>query len=400
MEGLLASRRRRVAAGLLALHVLVPLATIAQPGFGRDAASRYGDSGRFFALATADGVPGRDFRAEYPPLAVVGMRALGGRDVRDFSVRLAVVEWAADAAIALVLVGLGGTDAALVYLALSALFLPFLLGVFDLAVVAIALGAVALAQRRPRLGGVLLAVSAFVKPFGVLLLPAVGSSDFGMRCSGADGAREQRKRVRAAWAASAATLIGGGLAWFAWSGRRGVLDVATYRASRGWHVESTPGVLLAVLGRRSGRMEQGALRIGAPPAWAGALIVGSTLVAILLWWGYAMRRPGRPEVGALGAFAIWFLGATLLSPQFIAWFLPLVALAYVRGARRVATAGAVVVGLSVARLAIHAEDTAAVRVLVAVRVVALVAVIVAAARELDGRNADAPPAGAPLAVPS
>lgn len=369
-----ATWRRRALIVLVAAHVLLPVVVMTRPGFGHDNDARRGDTARYLAIGEAGGTPGRDFAVEYPPLAVLGMRALATNGLHGLVARNTVVQWAADGALAVALLALGGETALLAYLALSVLLLPFLLGEFDLFVVALAVVGLAVAHRRAIGGGALVAASAFVKPFTLVVVPIL--------------AVERRGR---ALVASLVTLALGGAGWLVWSGTRGIRDVVTYRGSRGWHAESTPGLVLALARGLHSRYEGGTYRVGAPPAAVNAILVLGVLGATVAWW-WSGRNAVRAadSVGVVGALAIWLAGATLFSPQFIAWIVPFVALCFARGARRCAVVGSAAVALTVLRLAtapLYAPDGAAVRTVLALRSVTFVALVAAAVA--DRRDMDA-----------
>lgn len=373
---------------LVVVHVLMAVAHLAPHTYGTDALSFKSDINRYLALGDAHGVPGRDFTAEYPPLAILGMRAMAGHGLRTLAIRNGIAQLVADLTIAGVVFAVAGEIGALLYLGIGVMMLPFLLGEFELTAVALALLGVFLARRAPRTGGLLVAASVFVKPFGVLLVPVFAL---------------QRR-----WRALVSTVTGiavGGVAWIAWSGLKGPIDVATFRGSRGWHTESTPGWLLGLLHTRS-HYEGGAWRIGAPPSFVSFALTAATLGAVAVWWWSCRSlRTHADDLAPLGALLLWFSLATLFSPQFVAWLLPFAAIALARGLRRSAAAATAVVVLTWIRIeAIRTvrPDGFGARLMLGVRIVALaiaVWAVVADRRELAVRDADdAETAGAPEAL--
>ncbi len=366
----LRDRRVLVVTALVVVHLAIPLVTLLQPGFGHDQHALQSDAHRFEQIATAPGVAGRDYRVEYPPLAVIGMRALGGDGLSSLMKRLVWLDAIADFAIAFALWRAWSRRAALVYLVLAAPLLAFLLNGFDLVATAIAIGGVACTRRgREVLGGVLIVAAAFLKLWPVLLLVVLW----------------MWHRRRALVAASL-TLVGGGAAWIAWSGLRGPIDVATFRGASGWHVESTPGVLLALFQGSHARYESGAWRVGAPPPMVGYAISILTLVALAYWYwrarGFNAYAAGTVTVGALG---IVLAGATLLSPQYLVWGAPFAAIAAHERRWRVTGAYFAVMLMNtwyVASNDLTRPDNMVGHVEVLVRNAGLVAMVVVCAREL------------------
>jgi hypothetical protein len=300
----LTSRRGLLVTALLMVHIAIPLVTLAQPNFGHDRHALQSDAHRFQQIALAPGTPGRAFRVEYPPLAVLGMRAIGQDGLAPLMQRLVWLNALADLAIALALWWAWSKRASLAYLALCAPLLAFLINGFDLVATAVALVGLACSRKgRHVLGGVLIAAAAFLKVWPVLLVAVL-----------------LLWRHRRAVASAVVCLVAGGAAWLAWSGTRGPLDVITYRGAHGWHVESTPGVLLALVTGDHARMDMGAWRVGFPPAFLGTLITLATYAAVAYWlWRWRHLVDDAAGAVMVGALAIVFFGATLLSPQYLVW---------------------------------------------------------------------------------
>jgi hypothetical protein len=293
-------------------HLMMVVNPLTEASFGHNGVAAHSDPIRFQAIALAHGTPGRDFRVEYPPLAVVGMRAIGRDGLAPLMKHLLLLDGLADLAIALALLWAWSKRASFAYLAMTAPLLPILVSGFDLVALGIAVVGLACSRRgHQTLGGVLIAIAAFVKVWPALLVAVL-----------------LLWRHRRAVIAAVTSLVVGGAAWLAWSGARGPLDVFTYRGARGWQVESNAGALLAITRGLHSHYEAGAYRVGAPPFVAGVALAGVTAVALLWWFWRGRQAPGDPAGAVmLGAIAILLTGATLLSPQYLVWGIPFAAIA-------------------------------------------------------------------------
>ncbi|HEY1740162.1 MAG TPA: hypothetical protein VGI86_15715, partial [Acidimicrobiia bacterium] len=69
--------RGLAAVALVLFHLMTVVSPLTEANFGHNAVALHSDPVRFQEIAVAHGTPGRDFRVEYPPLAVLGMRAIG-----------------------------------------------------------------------------------------------------------------------------------------------------------------------------------------------------------------------------------------------------------------------------------------------------------------------------------
>jgi hypothetical protein len=156
------------------------------------------------------------------------------------------------------------------------------------------------------------------------------------------GARKEKRAVVGVVAAGAAGLMGS----IAWGGFSGVRQVLTYRDARGWEFESVPGSLLRLVTRYPLRLESGAWRLGAPPSGFAALLVLLAVALIAAIWWHAARHDVRAGVAEVATIASLLVTGTLLSPQFIAWMLPCVAIAAAAGAARIERWAAGVVALT------------------------------------------------------
>lgn len=310
-------------------------------------ASRYrtlpGDAIRYHNIAISDGRPYRDFEVEYPPVMVGAIEAISGDDVRSTTVRLMWSQLVLDLAIAAVVVWGWGRRAGIAYLVLGLPFLlyPFLYLRLDLVSVFLAVLGVALVRRRhPVAGGATLAIACFAKLWPMVLVPML--------------------IVRRAWGALGAFVgvgAAGLLAWTAWAGIDGPVQVVTLRGASGWEFESTVGAIVRTAGDVTPRIESGAWRVGEVGDWTRNLLTLTLVAAVVVVWIIASRaKPDGPRVldglVPVAAIVAFLVLSPLLSPQFLAWLLPFTAIAAVHGERLVAWLTFVAVALSVGLLAL------------------------------------------------
>lgn len=302
-----------------------------------------GDALRFHQIAVHHGTPYRDFEIEYPPVMVGAIDLLDGGSLRSTTVRLMWSQLVVDLAIAAVIAWGWGRRAGIAYLVLGLPFLvyPFLYLRLDLLSVFLAVLGLALVRRRhPEAGGVTLAVACFAKLWPVVIVPVL--------------------LVRRAWRALAAFVVTGAVglvAWVAWGGVDGPIQVLTFRGAKGWEFESTVGALVRTVGNVTPRIERGAWRVGEVAQWMSASLFLALVAAVVFVWFAASRaKPGGPGVldglAPMAAITAFLVLSPLLSPQFFAWLLPFAAIAAVHGERVVTRLAFVVVSLSVALLAL------------------------------------------------
>ncbi len=345
---------------LLVLAIRVTAASALMFGPWTDEASELAgwDANRFQAIHDASGQPWIDHDVEYPPgsVALIEVIAAGGGLVGGGVVgtqRLLV-------ALSLgVDVGVAGLlerhrrDAGLAYLVLGTAAVPAGLLRLDLwAAGCTAIGLVLLAgqprsqarsQRRSDGLGRSLAVGVFalavaagaaIKVSPGLLIPVA----FAVR---------RRAEALAALAIGAAA----GAAWLLWAGAGALTQVTSLRGVTGWHVESVPGSLVALLGGGAPRFEADAYRIGTLDAdlvLAGRVVTGAVLLGLCVLARRTSADRSSSEDSAaplamLGSTAALIVTAPLLSPQFLLWLTPAAALAWACGQRRPAelTGGAI-----------------------------------------------------------
>ncbi len=337
------------------LAVAVRLAVVAVLAFGPatdepDELAGW-DAERFQDIAERDGRAWADEPVEYPPGSVVVLDRLAGDDVVETHRRLVVLSLALDLGVAGLLARRIGRSTGAAYLVVGLPLVPLGYQRLDTLVTAVAvvgaLAVLAAANRsaggqraavpaRPAVdvvAGVALAVGALVKIWpAVLAVPAVALGRW-------------RTVVTAAVvgvAAGAAWLVAAG------DGLEPVDQVLSLRGADGWHVESLPGSLVALTTGDAARLELNAYRIGtvrpAVVTVGRALAVGAML-ALAVAGRRSIGRGADPvsTVGltALGATAALLATAPLLSPQFLVWTTPWIALILAPGRARTGMAPAV-----------------------------------------------------------
>ena len=346
-------RRARTSRAMLILAVLliaarvvsVPIALSQDATKGRRKVLT-GDVSRFHAIAVHRHTPYRDFSVEYPPLMLGAIEVLDGGTLRSATVATMWSQLLLDLIVAALLAWGWGRRASLAYLiiGLPFVFYPFLYLRLDLLSVALAVGGLALVRRRrPALGGAALALACFAKVWPVLLAPSL--------------------LVRRSWRAVAAFVavgVAGMVAWVAWAGTDGPIQVLSMRGATGWEIESSVGaVVRAVTGDRV-HIDHGAWRAGLMPGWASPLLAVLLFAAVVTTWVLADRnRPHGARVldgtAALAAIGSFLLFSPLLSPQFVLWLVPFAAIVTARGDWAIGRLTVVVVGLSVVDLNVIQE---------------------------------------------
>jgi hypothetical protein len=324
---------------VVAVVVRLAAATILLAGPWNDPARLDGwDVARFQQIADEPGRPWRDVAVEYPPGSVLLIEWLAVDDEATLHDRLVLVGLASEALVIGGVAAAWGRRAAVAALALGTVLVPMGYVRLDLVAVALAVWALAADRRgRPLMAGALLTAGFLVKIWPVVLVAVLV-------------ARRSHRSV-------AVTLGGVGaavLAWLACAGLDGPAQVIGFRGATGWHVESLPGALVALLTGHEVALESGAFRIGTawwPLRLATLLASASVLVVV------ARRRVPTSDrtdaASASAAVAALLAGSALLSPQYLLWLAPFAAAtlaARLTGGRP--AAGAVVItGLTLAVVA-------------------------------------------------
>ena len=300
-------------------------------------------------------VPYRDFRVEYPPLALAVflparlVASKPGAYYLVFSVEMLLCNAACLLLAARWTAARRGAGAVPRLLAwYSAFFLlcnPTAMARYDLAVMLVTFGsALALSSGRPTLGGTLASASVLLKVFpGAVAGPAFLRELAGIRSS----------RPRALIASAVTFGVGVG-AWVVVGGRDGVAAMLRYHTERGLEVGSLYAGIVAALARASGTTAPTAfnhlaqhietplaLRLAALATPIQAL---AGLLALGAYWRSGFRDGLRYSTACLLAFIA--LGK-VLSPQYLIWLIPFVACLGGRSAGRARAVFLVACGLSV-----------------------------------------------------
>jgi glycosyl transferase family 87 len=297
-----------------------------------------GDVRRFHSITSSHrGTPYRDFPVEYPPVMLGAIEVLDSSTTHTATVATMWSQLAFDLIVVALMWWGWGRRAAFAYLVIGfpLVCYPFLYLRLDLLSVALAVAALALVRRRqPELGGVALAVAVFAKVWPALLVPGL--------------------IARRSWRAlvSFAVLAGTGLvAWVAWVGTDGPLQVVSMRNATGWEIESTVGSIIRVTTNDIVHYNEGAFRVAHVREWAivlSAVVLGTAVIAAWLLAARAADRSvlldGTAALAAVGAFLVC---TPLLSPQFAIWLVPFAAIAVAHGDRLIGRLTLLVVALSV-----------------------------------------------------
>jgi hypothetical protein len=364
---------------------------------------RYGDA------SLRGQVPYRDVAVEYPPGALpvfVAPSVLAGQGrfgayTRVFEALMGLCGMLAVAAATLILVRLGRRGAPLVLAAglagLGALALgPVVLSRFDLWPAALTVGALALLlYERRRAGFAVLGLAFAAKLFPALLLPPM---------LGYVWRRNGRREALSGglWFLAAAAVC---YAPFVVLGPHGVWSSLAGQAGRPLQIESLGASILLAAHQVAGTgltmgVSHGSNNLvgSVPDRLALGEAVLQALVVLALWIGF-LRGPADRErlvrtcAGCVCAFVAF---GKVLSPQYLIWLLPLVAL--VRGRRGAAAAAMLVVSMLLTQLwfpyryldLVYEFDPAASWLVLArdLSLVALLAILVWPPRRLPARSLD------------
>jgi hypothetical protein len=302
-----------------------------------------GDARRYEAILASHGTPYRDFEVEYPPVTLGLVHLVGmGTDVSGIDptssefdgdlgmlTRLAVLQLAFELGAAALLAWGWNRRTGIAYLVLGTpfLFFPFPYVRIDLFTVFVAVLALSLVRKGfDRAGGVALGVAVLAKLWPIVVVPVVLVTD--------------KRRSLLWWLITSAV----GLAlWLAFFGPAGFAQVATFRGSKGWQIESIPGVFFHMADHGASHVEQGAWRTGAqvPLVVKPLLPLLALGNAALAWWWARARHVRRTDDDE---WAVWGLAplasilgllvfSTIISPQYVLWFVPFVAILAARGDR-------------------------------------------------------------------
>ena len=308
-----------------------------------------GDPGYYWQIAgqvSGGMLPWRDFPFEYPPIALPHILLPyflpGGGDLSVYLQGLF-----AENVILLVAIGLGVVWLArqgwsieswlrsgLVYALLALALAPTVMWRFDALPTALTVAAVvAVAQRRAATSGVALGAAMLAKLYPVAMLPAlfVGRMRYGRL-------RPALMLVLAGGAAMALielpfVLIAGASAF----------SYLEYAIGRATQVESLPGAL-ALLAKAVGGPSAsiyhdfGTFQVDSPllailgPLWTLLTLALVGGLALALWWRYREDRargglrPDSQVISIVAALMVVLVTSKILSPQYLFWVVPFVAL--------------------------------------------------------------------------
>jgi hypothetical protein len=289
---------------------------------------------RQFAGPVLDGaLPYRDVFFEYPPLAApaIALPGLVGTGEEVFSGAFA--GWTlllAAAAVLLTGALASATGGSRRRALLAAAAMPLLCGAmirthFDLAPVALTLAALLLlVNRRPRLGLAVLGLGVMTKGFPLLAAPPA------LAWLAARGERRQALEGGAWLAGVILVLVASAVA----VSPGGVADALTYQVDRPVQVESSPATVLIaldVLGAGEAESVSSHRSDGLEHPAGGllsALFLALLLVTVAGLTVYARRGSREMVLAALAAIAAYVALGRVLSPQYLIWLAPLLALAF------------------------------------------------------------------------
>ncbi len=283
------------------------------------------DAERFQEIADRDAAAWVDQPIEYPPGSVALFDLIAGDDVVSTNRAIIVVSAIAEVAGTALLWRRFGARAAKGFTILGLPLVPMGYLRLDLVVTIIAAAAaVALVSgphksgRTGRLGqaafAALVVIGAMIKLWPALLI--MGAVGIGRR------------------SAALFTAALGALAGLIWLGVVGdglePLDqVLSLRGATGWHLESLPGALIALVDDGEPRLELNAFRIGTisdPLVLVGRALAVLMTIALAVAAaahsgerGLPVRRLGLVMLGSVAALMIT---APLVSPQFVLWLTP------------------------------------------------------------------------------
>jgi len=351
-----------------------------------------------FAVPVLDGgVPYRDVAFEYPPLAAPTIALPGLFGTGEEAFRWAFALWTLAAAAAVVLLcgtlarATGGDPRRAM---LAAALMPLFLGAmvrthFDLFPVAVLLaGLLLLVRDHPRAGLAVLGLGAMTKAFPLLAVPLA------LAWLVARGRR--REAWQGALACAAVIVVVAGAAVVV--SPEGAADAVRYHLDRPVQVESSPALVLLGLDAAgagearsvSSYRSDGLLH---PASDAVTSVFAAAFVALvaLLCVLVGLRRTTRDLlIACLTACVAFAAFGKVLSPQFLIWLVPLGALAFAWRLHALAGAVAIAAVLTQIEFPGHyfdvVEHEPLAVALVAVRNLALLAVIVLSVRALQLRR--------------
>ena len=343
---------------LLVAHGLVWLAVLAfhpVEAVGDDVA-------RFVEIATAPGTLYRDVPVEYMPLEALLIRGVLDTSLSQAAVRVVAIAATCDVLAFWMVRRWFGERAGRAYLAIALPLQVFMIFRLDMVSVVMVLASFGLATAGwRRTAAAVFAAALLFKLWPIVLLPVLWR-------------RAGRRAALLLLGIAAAGL----LVWIAVGGIDAVRYVTTFRGAQGWHIESTVGSVVALLGAESPRFELGTMRVGSISDAAAWALRGATAVALVaVWWRSRSRDDAVVEgMPAAAAVAALIACSPVASAQYVAWIVPWMAIAAVERRRVVATAATVVAGvLAAASFLVYWEIAGDIRTLQALSIVRAICVV-------------------------
>jgi hypothetical protein len=302
-----------------------------------DTVGALADVGIYFRYASrllGGAIPYRDFRIEYPPLAVplFVLPRLLTQDRVVYAILFGCLMFLLNAAIVvMVAAAVRSTQSSEAaagrvtwYTVCFCVLCPLAVARFDLLPALLATASVlAWIGGRRASGGVLAAIGALVKIFPGLVAGLAFVGDL----------RQRRKALFRGALAFTATLAAGAVLWLALGSTAGVARSLKFQSERGLEVESIySGVLLlaAAGGLADAHLTYDETAWHVRTAWSrwvedATFLLQAAALAAVCWRFY---RCGAGELVRWSAAAVVALVAAskILSPQFMLWILPLLAL--------------------------------------------------------------------------
>ncbi len=309
-----------------------------------------GDPGYYWEVAGRVGsglIPWRDFPFEYPPLSLLPVLlpyfAPNGSGIEAFLRGLFI-----ENVVMLVAIGIGVLwlarqgwsresvlRSSLMYVLLAIALAPTVLWRFDaLSTLLSVLAVVAVARNHAVLSGMALGGAIMTKLYPLAMLPALVVG------------RVRGRGLKAAALLVAATVATVGLiaAPFAFLAGRGSISYVEYATGRGVQIESIPGALAMlgnVLGGPDARIYHGfgTWQVDSPllailsPTWTALTVVMIGALGIAIWHRFRVDRaaagglrPTSEVVHLMAALMVVLVSSRVLSPQYLFWVVPFVAL--------------------------------------------------------------------------
>jgi hypothetical protein len=271
---------------------------------------------RWYPVLRGGSFPYSDVTWQYPPGAAAVLVAPAALPFLGYAAAFYCLALLADAVVLGALLrdarGSGRLAGAWVWVLGTALAGPIVFARYDVMVTAVAVGALLLLTRRPRLAGVLTGVGALLKVWPALLL--IGAPR---------GAPGRRAWLSAAGAVAALTAL------FA-ATMPGAFSFLGFQRDRGTEVESL-GAMVFHLGRHAGwegtaRMHYGSVEFLGPHVHlVSAAALGLSVLAFcwLLWWRLraVTFTAATPYDAAFTAVLVFTTTSRVISPQYMVWLI-------------------------------------------------------------------------------